>query len=546
MEKYKEPRLHFNLRQVKDVNKSTIIYAVFVEDGKQYKISTKAKIKPRLWHKETETPIISNLNNVKENQNSKKVFNIISHFRFCFSKSFLYTCNEPNEKLVMRFLVMINHNIKIKKKENMEKQTIIKWFYKSIETTDQKAKSKGTQKRYTERVRWLERFLDVTEDNISDLADIAKLKFFKNFRTWLLMNMKGRDGKSANLDSIQKVVNTIHTLLKQAIVEDIITNSVWIDCKLPNLVDNSAKDNQPFLTNDEVIKIYNYTPTNKTEEKVKDLFLLECTCGQRFGDIQNLGKCVTVIHDDMVINCITQKENRRVHCSIIFDIAKQILLKYNFILPTISNEKYNVTIKEIARKCGLNRPWKKSLMKGNEAKATVIEGELWQFIHSHTARHTFDSLLLMRGMSYTEIAEYSGHTEEMVKSYTRACNDVFRTQFRKQQEETPHLIVKTIKEVNEEKGQIKADTFRSIKPFIEEYKRVLAFLNVDASLWFESDDVDHLHRLIVTEEHRLLEKYHIHFGTVKEIYNSNTDIREKRKALNDLKAKLYSVSGHPY
>lgn len=539
MEKYKdEPRLHFNLRQVKDVNKATIIYAVFVEDGKQYKISTKAKIKPRLWHKYTETPIISNLNNVKDNQNSKKIINIISHFRFCFSKSFLYTCNEPHEKIVKRFKFMLNNKINKNEMENKEKQTIVKWFMKSIVNTDQKAKSKGTLKRYAERVRWLKRYLEVTEDEVTDLKDIAKLKFFRNFREWLFKNLKGRDGKSANLDTIQKVVNTIHTLLKQAIVEEIITNSMWMDCKLTNLVDNSAKDNQPFLTNDEVIKIYNYTPNNKTEEKVKDLFLLECTCGQRFSDIQNLGKSVTEIGDDIVINCITQKENKRVHCYIIFDIAKEILLKYNFNLPTINNEKYNVTIKEIARKCGLIRPWKKSLMKGNDAKATVTEGELWKFIHSHTARHTFDSLLLMRGMSYSEIAEYSGHTEDMVKDYTRACNDVFRTQFLKQKEETPHLIVKTIQEVKEENGQEEAETIKSIMPIIKEYKSVLAFLNVEASLWFECSDIDQLHRLIVNEEHRLLEEYNIPFETVKEIYNSNANINERTKALKALKKQL--------
>lgn len=164
---------------------------------------------------------------------------------------------------------------------------------------------------------------------------------------------------------------------------------------------------------------------------------------------------------------------------------------------------------------------------------------MWQFVHSHTARHTFDTLLLMRGWSYSDIAKYSGHTEEMVRSYTRACVGAFLTQFRQQQQETPNMIVKTIEEVRKEQEDHEVSSTTeivAIQPIIKEYKEVLTILGVNPIYWFGVNDIDELHRLICNEEHSLLEKYQIDYRIVKDIYNAkDTSLIEKAAALNRLK-----------
>lgn len=531
-------RLHFNLRQTQKHNIPTIIYCVFSYGGKQYKINTGVKVKPSQWSQEKGLPIVSNLQGNVDNRNNRIAINILSQFKFAFDETLVYLCNASSSNLASE----IKNNIKNRKIHNdrMTNNQIISWFNEHIETVDKKAKSKGSKKQYKIAVQWFGKYLSHLEQNgqsITELKEIARLRFFNQLRDWMFSNYRNKKGENVNLSTIQKSIGTIHTLLKWAIEEEIITKSEWIDCKPQTLTDVTAKDNQPFLMDDEIMAIYNYTPRNNTEEKVKDLFLLECTCGQRFGDIANLGKSIECIGNSMIINCITEKESARVHCEIIFEIAKEILEKYKFNLPIVSNDKCNSTIKSIARKCGLDRPCTVSIQKGNDAKPTVTKNPLWQEIHTHTGRHTFDSLLKLRGYSSQDIAKYSGHNTEMVERYTKACNGATELIYRELKEKHPELILKTVNDA--EGGTIQASS-KAIDNYIAEYKQVLAMLKVDASEWFDLTDIDQLHRLIVNEEHRLLEEYGIKVATVKALYNSTDyqSIKEKAQALEKLRKEI--------
>ena len=62
-------RLNFNLRQVKS-DVPTPIYAVYVFNGKQYKVPTGAKVIPSQWCKESQQAVVSNLMNRYDNRNN--------------------------------------------------------------------------------------------------------------------------------------------------------------------------------------------------------------------------------------------------------------------------------------------------------------------------------------------------------------------------------------------------------------------------------------------------------------------------------------------
>ena len=53
-------RLNFNLRQVK-TDVPTPIYAVYVFNGKQYKVPIGAKVIPSQWCKDSQQAVVSNL-----------------------------------------------------------------------------------------------------------------------------------------------------------------------------------------------------------------------------------------------------------------------------------------------------------------------------------------------------------------------------------------------------------------------------------------------------------------------------------------------------
>ena len=75
--------LRFNLRQTKQ-NKPTIIYAVFVWQGVQYKVNTLLKVYPSQWDNKTQTATISNRLSKLDNHNNKianqKITSIYSKF----------------------------------------------------------------------------------------------------------------------------------------------------------------------------------------------------------------------------------------------------------------------------------------------------------------------------------------------------------------------------------------------------------------------------------------------------------------------------------
>ena len=325
-------KLHFNLRQTKNRNAPTIIYGVFVYEGKQYKINTGVKVRPCQWCKEKEMPIISNIQSSADNRNNHIAINKLSQFKFIFDEILEYICNVSNLNVATEMKRRLKQSYKqIKTNKRMTQKEIVEWFNASIERVDKKTKSDGSKKQYRAAVRWLDKYLTSLESDghpLNDISETAKLGFFYGMREWLFANFKNAKGESVNLSTIQKTIGTIHTLLKQACIDGRITNSDWINCKPHPLADMTSKDNQPFLMDNEVLAIYNYTPKNKTEEKVKDLFVLECTCGQRFGDIANLGKCVEIVGNNMIINCITEKESVRVQREIVFELAKEILKKY--------------------------------------------------------------------------------------------------------------------------------------------------------------------------------------------------------------------------
>ena len=128
----------------------------------------------------------------------------------------------------------------------------------------------------------------------------------------------------------------------------------------------------------------------------------------------------------------------------------------------------------------------------------------------------------------------------MVERYTKACNPTFDIRFKELKEKHPELVLKM---VNEAEGQcIQSTQSATIDIIVKDYKDVLAMLKVDVSEWYDSTDIDHLHRLICNEEHRLLDDYGIPYTKVKALFNTEElkSIKDKAQALSDLKQSMLS------
>jgi len=176
-----------------------------------------------------------------------------------------------------------------------------------------------------------------------------------------------------------------------------------------------------YLTEDELMHLYNMKPDNERLERVRDLFVFQCFTGVRFSDIENLS------WDDIKNsnwNLRTQKTKDIIQIPL-SNYALSILAKYkgwDKPLPVISNQKMNKYLKEICKKAKINDKVKIIQFRGNERIEKTFKK--YEVIGSHTARRTFISLSLQKGMKPDVIMAITGHkTYRMMQKYLKIADE---------------------------------------------------------------------------------------------------------------------------
>jgi integrase len=183
---------------------------------------------------------------------------------------------------------------------------------------------------------------------------------------------------------------------------------------------SDVESEQIALTEDELLKIYNfdfdnfknfrdqktkkyYTKVNLT--KARDLFCLQAFTGQRHSDIKRIS-----LEDikEGYWKFVSEKTNE----SIVVPLntaAQSILVKYSFTgtLPKMSSQNLNIYIKQIARLAKITDKIKVTRLRNNEQIQETFEK--WELIGSHTARRTFITLALAKGVPAPAVMRLSGH-----------------------------------------------------------------------------------------------------------------------------------------
>ena len=148
--------------------------------------------------------------------------------------------------------------------------------------------------------------------------------------------------------------------------------------------------------------------SNKHLEMNRDLFLFGCYTGQRFSDYSNFDKS-ELNNNFWVVNQRKSVGNSVVRIPLIPQ-AQQILKKYNNELPKISSQKFNKNIKNISKLANIIELKKTLKYQGNKRVEVMLPK--FELISSHTARRTFITLSLIKGINPEAIKKVSGHTSD--------------------------------------------------------------------------------------------------------------------------------------
>lgn len=221
---------------------------------------------------------------------------------------------------------------------------------------------------------------------------VNKLNDFKNIKTFADLTYTNivafdkymRDKKIGNI-SINKNHSLFNMYIKIAINKELIQKSPY-DLFTPP----KGKNNDPvFLTIEEVENIKNLSGLNDRLERTRDLFVFQCYTGMAYVDMQSFSKNdIQILNGQEVIRSSRTKTDESFILLFLPD-AKKIAEKYNYNLPKISNQKYNDYLKLLIAHPGININKK---------------------VTSHTARHTFATYLLNKGISLETVSKTLGHS----------------------------------------------------------------------------------------------------------------------------------------
>lgn len=153
------------------------------------------------------------------------------------------------------------------------------------------------------------------------------------------------------------------------------------------------------MTDDE-LKDYS-TPKDKLEY-IRDGFVFRSLCGIRFSDFLNMDKSNFV---GSKLSLVTKKTANPLYFEL-HPIAYEILLKYNYNIPTLDNGSDNRVLKDIGKIAGFNEEIKTT--KKRKGQLIYEKKERWEVLTTHVARKTFITNCLNAGMQDHVVMKLAG------------------------------------------------------------------------------------------------------------------------------------------
>lgn len=259
-----------------------------------------------------------------------------------------------------------------------------------LERTDIVDSSRKTQMKLVSLLRrWggVVRFEDLTKKNILLFDDYLHSQGVRQATVW----------------SYHK---TMKTYIHEAMRREIISQDPYLSFKTARGKSEWGR----FLTADEVAAIEDAALPTASLQHVRDLFLLQCYTGLAYADIMQVDFRSFRIVDGIRLLTAPRKKTHATYTTVISDKALNIITRYDYRLPHMSNQQYNLRLKIIADAAGISKP-----------------------IASHWGRRTCGMLLLNDGIPIEIVAKVLGHTsiKTTQEAYARILDYTVAQAFKK-------------------------------------------------------------------------------------------------------------------
>ena len=223
---------------------------------------------------------------------------------------------------------------------------------------------------------------------LSLFSHIEKFGKFKTFADLTTANVRDFDfylsEKGLSKSSIYERHKQFKSFINEAIADEMLKKSPYVGVKT-----QKGKPRDPvFLLESEIEAIKNHEISDEKIEKVRDLYIFQCFTGLSYSDLADFTKSDIREIEGKKILSSNRKKTDESFITLLLPDAEKILEKYDYVLPIISNQKYNDYLKVLALHVGINKR-----------------------LTTHTARHTYATYLLNKGISIATESRTLGHSK---------------------------------------------------------------------------------------------------------------------------------------
>lgn len=400
----------------------TTIYLQYIHGSSPVLISTKRKINPRFWNDgkgkvRSSHPDYNGLSGVLANIEIK-INKIVNH-------ALMHEIEPTPTYVKEQFSKKIQQPSNSRKSSPKKAKTKVKFYDAFQEFIDiNKPKlAPGTLARYKVLKKHIHNFEKSYKYKIS-FASIT-YDFFEQFQNYFILDLE-----NAN-NTYFKNIKSLKTFMTWAMKKKYHSNLDYHDFKL-------TEDETDFiyLTEEELMRIYHHDFSNQEIlDEIRDLFCLCCFTSLRFSDVRNLKK------GDVKGSKIAQQrqvKTRKVVAQVpLNNFALEILEKNYSRYP---HSKYyfkkrvaatvNSYLAAIGKEVEINDDVTFVLYRG----AKRIENTMPKYdaIKTHTARRTFITLSLQKGMRAETLIKITGHTSiKTLMKYVKIADHIIEEEMGK-------------------------------------------------------------------------------------------------------------------
>ena len=386
-------------------DKETLIYfrSYFLNENKNFIYSTGEKINPSEWDFDNRQP--NDLNGrTKRAENHRSIKKQLDRYSSFFTE-IVNRYKNINEDLNVEIIRQrFNEEFKKIKSKDDFFRIYDEFIVEKENDLSGNAISNSTLKRYKCNKTLLEDFQTKTKHKLS----LGKFDE-KTYNLFLKFCVEEREH---SVNTVHRNVGLLKTFLLWSLNKKYSFNNSFGNFKKPP----KFRTDEIALNIEQVEVIYAHDfSKNKKYERVRDLFVFGCVTGMRFGNYSAISK--NDVKEDFirVIDLKSKSKNLSIPLN---NISKSILEKYEYQLPSISNQKMNEYIKEVFEELKFTDEIKKTMKYGDQ----LIEKntEFYKRISSHTARRSFITIMKNKRVPDKVIMSYTGHTSlEVFNAYYR-------------------------------------------------------------------------------------------------------------------------------